>query len=83
MCRSGRFSFIYKIVSVIVFSSSLLLIPVISFAQEGGPPCGDGDPINANCPLDTWVIVLAFMAIVFAARHLYRKQKQSSPNLRG
>jgi hypothetical protein len=83
MNSGKRFSFICKIVSVIVFSSSLLLIPIISFAQEGGPPCGDGDPINTGCPLDTWVIVLAFIAIAFTARHLYRKQKQSSPNLQG
>jgi len=69
-----------------IFFSTLLLMfnTELLFAQDGiGFPCTDNDPDNTNCPLDTWVILLAFIALAFAARHLYRKQKQSSPNLRG
>ncbi|WP_413667185.1 hypothetical protein ACEN9X_22070 [Mucilaginibacter sp. Mucisp86] len=36
--------------------------------------CDNADD-DAYCPLDTWVIVFAVAAFVFAAIHLYRKQK--------
>ena len=63
--------------SVFVF---LLIIasPVMLFAQTGaGEPCSDNDPLDNSCPLDTWVIVLAFVAVAFAAFHLHRKQQRS------
>jgi hypothetical protein len=50
----------------------LMLNVVTSYAQ--GCPCGCGDPDN-NCPLDTWVIVLAGGAFILAVRHLYSKQR--------
>jgi hypothetical protein len=50
----------------------LMLNAVFLFAQ--GSPCGGTDP-DEVCPLDTWVVVLAVAAFVFAAIHLYRKQK--------
>lgn len=84
MYSAGRFSFYYKIVSVFVLSSSFLLLPAISFAQtDGGPDCGDADPINSTCPLDTWVIILAFIAVVFAAIYLHHKQKSLMPEAKG
>ncbi|SHN37259.1 hypothetical protein [Mucilaginibacter sp. OK098] len=83
MYSAGRFIFIYKIVSVIIFLGSLLLLPVISFAQEGGPDCGGIDPIGTSCPLDTWVIALAFFAVIFAAIYLHRKQKSLQPVAKG
>ncbi|MFS2187899.1 hypothetical protein ACCC92_14575 [Mucilaginibacter sp. Mucisp84] len=43
------------------------------FAQLDNP-CDNADG-DANCPLDTWVIVLAVAALTFAVTHLYRKQK--------
>jgi hypothetical protein len=53
----------------------LMLSAVIAFAQGGpGEPCGGTDP-DATCPLDSWVMVLAVIAVVFASVHLYRKQK--------
>jgi preprotein translocase subunit SecG len=78
-----RFRFIYNVILVIVFFGSSLLFPVISFAQTLSPDCDDTDPVHTQCPLDTWVIGLAFIAIIFAARHLYRKQRQSAPNFQG
>jgi len=50
----------------------LMLNAVLSFAQ--GLPCGGTDP-DEVCPLDTWVMVLAVIAFVYTAVHLYRKQK--------
>ncbi len=68
--------FWYKIVLSVIYLCGLLLLPAISLAQdEGGPDCGGIDPIDGNCPLDTWVIVLVFIAAIFAACWLHRKQK--------
>ncbi|MDR3693260.1 hypothetical protein [Mucilaginibacter sp.] len=56
----------------------------VLFAQSTNPgePCGGTDP-DATCPLDTWVIILAMVAVVFAAWHLYRKQKSPLPAAKG
>jgi len=52
----------------------LLIINVaVLHAQEPSCACGCIDP-DATCPLDTWVIVLAAAAFVFATLKLYRKQ---------
>lgn len=48
-----------------------MLNVVVGFAQAGGP-CGLTDD-DGNCPLDTWVVVLAIIGVVFGAVHLYRK----------
>jgi len=77
MRNAERVNLIYKIVGAIFFSGCLLLLPVISFAQNG-EDCGDADPVDSNCPLDTWVLVLAVIALVFAVVHLYRKQKKQN-----
>jgi len=50
----------------------LMLNVVFLFAQ--GLPCGGTDP-DEVCPLDTWVLVFAGAAFVFAVVRLYRKQK--------
>jgi len=72
----GRPNRASKTVLAGIISGSLFLLPLISFAQDdGGPVCGDDDPINAYCPLDTWVIILAFIAVIFKAIYLQRKQK--------
>jgi hypothetical protein len=54
----------------------LLLTTVAAHAQEIGLPCVGDDP-DAACPLDTWVAVLAIIAAIFTAFHLYRRSKKS------
>lgn len=44
-------------------------------AQDPGEPCSGNDVDSVGCPLDTWVVLLAFIAIVFAAWHLKNKRK--------
>jgi len=75
-CGRGNFIPIYKTVSLIILSGSMLLLPVVSFAQGGDLPCGGDDPTTSNpCPLDSWVWVLALTAMVFGAIYLHRRQK--------
>lgn len=67
------------------FSTFLLSILSVAtlFAQtssDPGGPCKFNDDDNTNCPLDSWVIVLAVFAVVFAAGYLYRKQKAAKAN---
>jgi len=57
-----------------IFGCALILLmlnTVFLYAQV--EPCAGTDP-DATCPLDTWVIILAAIAFVFTAAHLYRKQ---------
>jgi hypothetical protein len=49
-----------------------MLNVAILYAQPG-EPCGGTDP-DATCPLDTWVIALAVIAVIFAAMSLIKKQ---------
>jgi len=61
-----------------IFFSTLLLSIVnvgLLYAQDPGLPCGGNDDDNNGCPLDTWVVLLAFVAIVIAAWHLNNKRK--------
>ena len=51
----------------------LMFNVVLACAQ--GLPCGGEDPDAPACPIDTWVVVLAGAAFIFAAVHLYRRQK--------
>ena len=59
-----------------VFFSTLFLLAfsTLSLFAQPGEPCNGNDP-DAYCPLDTWVLVLAGAATLFAVWHLYRKQK--------
>jgi hypothetical protein len=50
----------------------LMLNVAVLFAQPS-EPCAGTDP-DATCPLDTWVIIFAVVAFVFATIHLYRKR---------
>jgi hypothetical protein len=59
---------------------ALLMLNVIVLYAQPGEPCGGTDP-DATCPLDTWVIVLAVIATVFAAIHLSRKQRSQQNTL--
>ena len=58
-----------------VFFSTLFLLAfsTLSLFAQPGEPCNGNDP-DAYCPLDTWVLVLAGVALLFAALHLHRKQ---------
>lgn len=69
---------------LIRFCGAFLVLMIISmgmlYAQGPGIPCSDADP-DAQCPLDTWVIVFAGVALLMAALHLHRKQKQQHKTL--
>jgi hypothetical protein len=58
----------------IIYGALLLLMLNVSAVCAQGLACGGTDP-DGSCPLDAWVTVLAGVAVVFAAAHLYRKQK--------
>jgi len=78
MIQKDKFKAIYKAISLAFLTGCFLLLPVITFAQ-GDLPCDDSDPYSGgSCPLDTWVWVLAAVALVFGAAQLYRKQKLQS-----
>jgi hypothetical protein len=69
-----------------IFCGALLLLmfsTVVLNAQPSGGfgPC-DNQDIDASCPIDTWVFVLAGGAFIFAAAHLYRKQKSQNARRR-
>jgi hypothetical protein len=72
MCRERKFGFIYKLLTAIAATGCLFLVPFNSFAQD--LPCNDADPTGTPCPLDTWVWVLVFAAVLFGAIQLYRRQ---------
>jgi hypothetical protein len=75
MCRKIMLKYTNKLITLI-FIAGMLLLPAISFADGGPPPCDDND-IFTPCPvpLDTWVWVLAIAALAFGAVYLYRQQK--------
>ena len=55
-----------------IIAICIVCCPSLLLAQD--LPCGGNDPY-ATCPLDSWVIVLAAIALIFAVVHLGRKQK--------
>jgi hypothetical protein len=61
----------------IVLTLLFLIANVAVLFAQGALPCNDGD-IDAACPLDTWVIVLAAGALLFTIMHLYRVRKAES-----
>jgi hypothetical protein len=54
--------------------TSLGLMPVMSFAQD--LPCSGDDPYETNCPLDTYVWIMAFAALIAGAVIIYKQQKK-------
>lgn len=73
---SGKLNCAQKTVGAAIVLSSLFLLPLFSFAQGGiGPDCEDQDVVGTYCPLDTWVVILALVTVVFTAIYLQRKQK--------
>jgi hypothetical protein len=51
-----------------------LLLTTNCFADPD-PLCDGNDGGPDGCPLDTWVIVLVIIAVIFTTLHLHRKQK--------
>ncbi|WP_214072203.1 hypothetical protein [Mucilaginibacter sp. dw_454] len=52
-----------------------LFSAVTLFAQIGTPTCGtDGDIDDGPCPIDTWVVFFAALALIITTVHLYKKQ---------
>ena len=58
----------------IVLTPLFLIANIAVLFAQGALPCNDGD-IDAACPLDTWVVVLAAGAMLFTILHLYRVRK--------
>jgi hypothetical protein len=52
-----------------------LLVATNCFADPGDGLCDGNDGGPDGCPLDTWVIILVIIAVIFTALHLHRKQK--------
>jgi uncharacterized membrane protein len=69
----------------IFFGTLLLLVfnVLLLHAQSGDPQGCSGTDIDNPCPLDTWVIILAIIAVVFAAIYLNHKQKSLKPVTKG
>lgn len=44
---------------------------------DPGEPCDSPDPITGDCqlPLDNWVYVLVFAAVIYGVYKLHQKQK--------
>jgi len=51
----------------------LLSNTLVLFAQGPGLPDDPGDCVT-DCPLDTWVIAFAMLALVITTIYLYKKQ---------
>jgi len=62
----------------IVLTSLFLIANVAVLFAQGALPCNDGD-IDAACPIDSWVIVLAAGALLLTILHLYRARKAENP----
>jgi hypothetical protein len=66
----------------LIFILTFLASIVTAFADPGdGVPCSGEiddpgyDPNGCNLPLDTWVYILVFAAVIYGAYRLYQKQK--------
>jgi hypothetical protein len=69
----GKFSILNKVAFLAILVTGLALMPVISFAQD--LPCGGDDPYE-SCPLDTYVWIMAFAALIAGAVIIYKQQKK-------
>ncbi len=58
---------------------TFLFISTVTMAQDcmDGPglPGQDVDSVSNGCPLDTWVIVLVGVVLIFTTVQLYHKQQ--------
>jgi hypothetical protein len=51
---------------------------IVTVFAQGPGPCNDADPDGYTCPIDTWVIAFAIIALLFTTLHLNRKQKNTA-----
>jgi LPXTG-motif cell wall-anchored protein len=64
-----------RTIALLTLTFAFILSPVFCFAQtDPDNPCDGSDPF-ADCPLDTWVIVLAGIALLATTLYLHRKRK--------
>jgi hypothetical protein len=54
----------------------LLFANIVSVFAQGDLPCNDGDPDGIACPIDTWVVLFAAIALIFTVIHLQKKASQ-------
>ena len=67
-----------KINKTLILLATFLLLSLATFAQDctDGPGLPGDDPdAGVPCPLDTWVFVLAAVALIITTFYLYRRQK--------
>ena len=69
--RRGMIINKYTFIFIVIF-----FLPLIAFGQ-GDTPADGCDPYD-GCPLDTWVYVLVFIAVIYGAYKLHKKQKSIS-----
>jgi hypothetical protein len=75
MCAKAYNSIKQRSIVLLTLTLGLILSPCICLAQtDPDNPCDGMDPF-ADCPLDTWVIVLVGVALITTTFYLYRKQK--------
>lgn len=76
----------FNLYKTIAYSSRILLVffmvinPMLLLADDPGTPCDGSDPLDNNCPLDSWVIYMVILVLILTAIHLHKKQLRSSYN---
>lgn len=74
---SGRKTYLKSLYRPL-FALLLILLPTLTFAQ-GDPPADGCDPYDGcNVPLDTWVMLLALVAVAYGAYRLHSKQRAAA-----
>lgn len=61
----------------ILLTFFMVMSPMLLLADDPGTPCDDSDPLDNNCPLDTWVIYMVILVLILTAIHLHKKQLAS------
>lgn len=61
-------------VALLTLTLGFIISPAICLAQDPDNPCNGTDPFS-DCPIDSWVIFLAGIALVATTLYLHRKQK--------
>jgi len=71
-CRADKANNFLKFTIVVVLTGSMLILPVISSAQD--LPCDGEDPF-ATCPIDSCIWILIIPAMFLGAFYTYRNIK--------
>ncbi|WP_133230864.1 hypothetical protein [Mucilaginibacter psychrotolerans] len=70
----------FKLKSILATLILLFLSMSCAFAQDPGTPCDEidlDDPAGCPVPLDTWVMFLVIVAVIYGAYYLNKKQKEA------